>query len=122
VSRDQLRRRYEELSQWPLVVLAVLFVAAYAWGVLRPDLPHPLLATLRVVTVVTWPVFLGDYVVRLGLADQRRRFVRENWVDGIAVCCRCCGRCGSSAWSGSPGCSTGGSPPRCTAGWPPTSR
>jgi len=85
VSRDRLRRRYEELSQWPLVVLAVLFVAAYAWGVLRPDLPHPLLATLRVVTVVTWPVFLGDYVVRLGLADQRWRFVRENWVDGIAV-------------------------------------
>jgi voltage-gated potassium channel len=85
VSKDALRRRYEELSQWPLVALAVLFVAAYAWGVLRPDLPDWLLLTLRVVTVVTWPVFLADYVVRLVLADRRWRFVRENWVDGVAV-------------------------------------
>jgi voltage-gated potassium channel len=85
VSKDQLRRRYEELSQWPLVGLAVLFVAAYAWGVLRPDLPGWLLLSLRLVTVVTWPVFLADYVVRLGLADHRWRFVRESWVDGIAV-------------------------------------
>jgi len=85
VSKDALRRRYEELSQWPLVLLALLFVASYAWGVLRPDLPHPLLVTLRVVTVVAWPVFLADYVLRLALADRRWRFVRQNWVDGLAV-------------------------------------
>ena len=85
MSKDALRRRYEELSQWPLVLLALLFVAAYAWGVLRPDLPHPLLVTLRVVTVVAWPVFLVDYVLRLALADHRWRFVRQNWVDGLAV-------------------------------------
>jgi voltage-gated potassium channel len=85
VSKDALRRRYEELSQWPLVVLALLFVASYAWGVLRPDLPHPLLVTLRWVTVVAWPVFLADYVLRLVLADHRWRFVRQNWVDGLAV-------------------------------------
>jgi voltage-gated potassium channel len=85
VTRDALRRRYEELSQWPLIALAVLFVAAYAWGVLRPDLPGWLLATLRAVTVVTWPVFLADYATRLALADRRWRFVRENWIDGVAV-------------------------------------
>ena len=85
MSKDALRRRYEELSQWPLVLLALLFVAAYAWGVLRPDLPHPLLVTLRVVTVVAWPVFLADYALRLALADRRWRFVRQNWVDGLAV-------------------------------------
>jgi voltage-gated potassium channel len=85
VTREDLRRRYEELSQWPLVVLAVLFVAAYAWGVLRPDLPHWLLATLHVVTVVAWPVFLADYLLRLVLAEQRWHFVRQNWVDGVAV-------------------------------------
>jgi voltage-gated potassium channel len=85
VRKDVLRRRYEELSQWPLVLLALLFVAAYAWGVLRPDLPHPLLVTLRAVTVVAWPVFLVDYLVRLVLAEERWRFVRQNWVDGLAV-------------------------------------
>jgi voltage-gated potassium channel len=85
VSKDALRRRYEELSQWPLVVLALLFVAAYAWGVLRPDLPHLLWVTLRVVTVLAWPVFLADYALRLALADHRWHFVRRNWVDGLAV-------------------------------------
>jgi voltage-gated potassium channel len=85
VTRDGLRRRYEELSQWPLIALALLFVAAYAWGVLRPDLPDWLLSTLHVVTVVAWPVFLADYLLRLTLAEQRWRFVRQNWVDGVAV-------------------------------------
>jgi len=85
VSKDDLRRRYEELSEWPLVALAVLFVAAYAWGVLRPDLPPWLLTTLRLVTVVAWPVFLADYVLRLVLAEHRWHFVRRNWVDGVAV-------------------------------------
>jgi voltage-gated potassium channel len=85
VERDRLRRRYEQLSQWPLVALALLFVAAYAWGVLRPDLPHWLLTALHVVTVIAWPVFLGDYLLRLVLAEHRWRFVRQNWVDGVAV-------------------------------------
>ena len=85
MSKDELRRRYEELSQWPLVAVAVLFVAAYAWGVLRPDLPGWVLAALDAVTVVAWPVFLADYALRLALAEHRWRFVRENWVDGLAV-------------------------------------
>lgn len=85
MSRDRIRQRYEAASQWPLVVLALLFVAAYAWGVLRPDLPGWLSQVLRAVTVVTWPVFLADYLVRLALARQRWRFVRQNWLDGLAV-------------------------------------
>jgi voltage-gated potassium channel len=85
VSRDQLRQRYEQVSQWPLVVLAVLFVAAYAWNILQPQLPGWLRTTLAVVTVATWPVFLADYVVRLALARDRWRFLRTNWIDGLAV-------------------------------------
>ena len=84
-TKEALRRRYEEATQWPMVALAVLFVAAYAWGVLRPDLPGWLLATLHLVTVVAWPVFLADYVFRLALADHRWHFVRTNWIDGVAV-------------------------------------
>ncbi|MCZ2828421.1 ion channel [Modestobacter sp. VKM Ac-2986] len=85
MTKDDLRRRYEEASQWPLIGLAVLFVAAYAWGVLRPDLPGWLRTTLTVVTVIAWPVFLADYVFRLALADHRWQFVRRNWIDGLAV-------------------------------------
>jgi len=85
VTRELLRRRYEEISQWPLIGLAALFIASYAWGVLRPDLPGWLRTTLHVVTVVAWPVFLADYAFRLLLAEHRWQFVRHNWIDGIAV-------------------------------------
>jgi uncharacterized protein involved in cysteine biosynthesis len=67
VSKDDLRRRYDRPSQWPLVVLALLLVAAYAWGVLRPDLPGWLLLTSDVVTVLTWPVFLVEHRRLLGV-------------------------------------------------------
>ena len=68
-----------------MIGLAALFIAAYAWGVLRPDLPGWLRTTLHVVTVIAWPVFLADFVFRLVLADSRWQFVRRNWVDGVAV-------------------------------------
>ena len=85
MTRELLRRRYEEISQWPLIGLAALFVASYAWGVLRPDLPGWLRTTLHVVTVIAWPVFLADYLFRLALAEHRWQFVRRNWIDGVAV-------------------------------------
>ena len=83
--REEIRARYERASQWPLVVIAVLFVVAYAWRVLQPDVPGWVRTVLLVVTVAVWPVFLADYVVRLVLAERRWRFVRQNWVDGLAV-------------------------------------
>ncbi|MGY1855965.1 potassium channel family protein [Modestobacter sp. SYSU DS0290] len=83
--REEIRARYERASQWPLVVVALLFVTAYAWRVLRPGVPEWVQTTLTVVTLAAWPVFLGDYLVRLVLAERRWRFVRRNWVDGLAV-------------------------------------
>ncbi|GAA4751803.1 hypothetical protein GCM10023328_38620 [Modestobacter marinus] len=83
--REEIRVRYERASQWPLVVVAVLFVVAYAWRVLQPGFPGWVQTVLVVVTVGVWPVFLADYVVRLVLAEHRWRFVRRNWLDGLAV-------------------------------------
>ncbi|MQA32478.1 potassium channel family protein [Modestobacter roseus] len=83
--REEIRVRYERASQWPLVVVALLFVTAYAWQVLRTGLPDWAETTLTVVTLAAWPIFLADYVVRLVLAERRWRFVRRNWVDGLAV-------------------------------------
>ena len=37
--RTALRRRWEKATSWPLMVGAVIFLAAYALPVLEPDLP-----------------------------------------------------------------------------------
>ncbi|MGY1751104.1 potassium channel family protein [Modestobacter sp. SYSU DS0511] len=83
--REEIRARYERASQWPLVVVALLFVTAYGWRVLRPGFPDWVQTTLTVVTLAAWPVFGADYLIRLVLAEQRWRFVRQNWIDGLAV-------------------------------------
>ncbi|OMQ15081.1 voltage-gated potassium channel [Modestobacter sp. VKM Ac-2676] len=80
-----MRLRYERASQWPLVVVALLFVTAYAWQVLRTGLPGEVETTLTVVTLAAWPIFGVDYLIRLALAEERWRFVRRNWLDGLAV-------------------------------------
>lgn len=48
-------------------------------------LTQPDRGAVRVANLVIWGIFLVDYVVRLGLADDRRAFVRRNVPDLIAV-------------------------------------
>ena len=45
--RAGLRRRWERATNWPLMVAAVIFLAAYALPVLDPDLPTWLLDLCR---------------------------------------------------------------------------
>ena len=40
---------------------------------------------LRVLTWVAWALFVADYLVRLALADQRRRFVVRNLFDLLVI-------------------------------------
>jgi voltage-gated potassium channel len=67
------------------MVLALLFLGAYAWPVLDPDLSGVWLRACVVVTWLAWAAFAVDYVVRLGLAGDRRRFVRRNLLDLAVV-------------------------------------
>lgn len=75
------RHRWENAAEWPLTAAAVVFLAAYAWPILDPDLPSGVVSACRVVTWVTWAVFAADYFIRLALATQRAAFVREHLLD-----------------------------------------
>jgi voltage-gated potassium channel len=57
---------------------AVLFLAAYAWPVLDPHLDAVPSTACRVVSWGAWALFVGDYAVRLALAESRRTFVRRH--------------------------------------------
>jgi len=72
--------RWERAAEWPLVVAAVLFLAAYAAQVLvdPPALVEP---EAEIVLWVSWAVFLVDYVVRLVAAQNRWRWFWRHLLD-----------------------------------------
>ncbi|MFY0405684.1 potassium channel family protein [Solicola sp. PLA-1-18] len=82
---SERRARWRRRAFWPLTVSAVVFLAAYAWPILDPDLPRHWVVLCRTATTVTWAVFVVDYVARLVMAPDRRRFVRTHLLDLAVV-------------------------------------
>ncbi|MGY2004483.1 potassium channel family protein [Blastococcus sp. SYSU DS1024] len=78
---DPRRERWERSTDWILTAAALLFLAAYAWPILEPDLAAPWPAVCRWVTWLTWLWFAVDYGVRLTLSEHRRTFVRTHLFD-----------------------------------------
>lgn len=61
-----------------LIALAGLFLVAYAWPILQPDLAPGAALACRAAIAVTWAAFGAEYLLRLAQASQRRRwFVRH---------------------------------------------
>jgi len=78
-------RRWERATDWPLIVAGLIFLAAYAIPILKPDLPPVLIEVCRWLTFITWVIFIVDFVVRVVFADQRLRYVLRHWYDALVV-------------------------------------
>ena len=78
-------RRWERATDWPLIIAGLIFLAAYAIPILRPDLPRGLIEVCRWLTLITWAIFIVDFVVRVFLADRRLRYVLRHWYDALVV-------------------------------------
>jgi voltage-gated potassium channel len=76
---------WEVRSEWPLAVLAVAFLGGYAWPILQPDLPHWGRLVCRWVAYAAWLAFLADYLVRLWLADNRKRYAARHVIDLVVI-------------------------------------
>lgn len=71
--------RWNRLTEWPLVVLAVVFLLAYGWEVIL-NLSDAEAQVPDAILTVVWVAFLLDYMVNLALAQPRREwFVRHLW-------------------------------------------
>ncbi|MFJ5550565.1 potassium channel family protein [Streptomyces sp. NPDC093225] len=77
--------RWERRTQNPLLALAVLFAVAYAVPIVLPDASPALHRACTHAEWVVWGAFAFDYLARLGLAADRRVFVRTHWLDLAAV-------------------------------------
>ncbi|MCP3012479.1 potassium channel family protein [Nocardiopsis dassonvillei] len=78
-------KRWRSATELPLVFAALVFIGAYAWPAVDPDLPPHLLELCGVLIAVVWVVFAVDYAVRLYLSPDRWTFVRENLLDLLIV-------------------------------------
>ncbi len=64
---------------------ATLFLGAYAWPILDPELPAWADQGCSILTWTVWAIFAVDLVVRLCLAERRGAFLRRNWPDLVTL-------------------------------------
>lgn len=83
--REHARDRWESVAEMPLTLLALLFLVAYAWPILDPDLARSWVVACQVVTWGAWVLFALDYAARLSLSRDRARFIRSNVFDLAVV-------------------------------------
>jgi voltage-gated potassium channel len=78
---DLRRKRWERRTSGPLLVGALLFLVAYAWPILQPDLPRAADLGCRATSALIWVAFGVDLVARLLLSERRVAFLRRHWLD-----------------------------------------
>jgi voltage-gated potassium channel len=72
--------RWENRSEWPLAVVAIVFLVAYSVQVLAQ--PRGLISdVLEGILYALWAAFAIDYMARLWLADQRTRWLVRHGLD-----------------------------------------
>lgn len=79
------RHRWEKRWEWPLTILAAVFLGTYAWPILQPGLPEGLRRALVWFAWLTWAVFILDYGVRWRLSEDRRLFIRSSVFDLVVI-------------------------------------
>lgn len=69
--------RWQRAAEWPLTVIAVVFLVAYSWEIIA-DLHGVGLIVTETISWVSWALFAIDYVIMLWLAKPRRRWFIRN--------------------------------------------
>jgi len=74
-------RRLLMTTEWVFVVFALLFLGAYAWPILDPQLASFWKHVCGLVETVTYLLFVAEYVARLWSAKERRRYFMRHLPD-----------------------------------------
>ncbi|NXY97977.1 two pore domain potassium channel family protein [Streptomyces sp. BR123] len=83
---DERRQRWEALTEVPLLIASLLFLAAYAVHVLVPPTESWLHGIALAVIGLTWLCFAVDYLVRMALSGlPPLRFLRSNWLHTLVL-------------------------------------
>lgn len=71
------QERWQKLTYWPLIVASFAFIIAYSWQVIAELRGAPRVITSTVI-LVTWVMFVADYLVQLSLAPRRGPWFRAH--------------------------------------------
>lgn len=82
--RTELYARFDRLTRVPMLVLAVAFAALLLLPLLF-DLAQETDDLLEAVSLFIWGAFVVEFTVKLYLAPQRLRWLRDNWVDLLII-------------------------------------
>lgn len=77
--------QWESKTRSTLMVLALIFLFAYAIPILTPRAPAALIETCDGLQYLIWVTFAIDYGVRLLIAERKWHFIRHNLIDLAAV-------------------------------------
>lgn len=85
--RRRLRRRWEDLSAWPLAILGVAFIAAFMFLTIDETPGSTLRALATVALAASWVGIVVDGLVRLLLTPrgERRRYLGHHVLDVLSV-------------------------------------
>ncbi|MEN2738783.1 potassium channel family protein [Microbacterium sp. X-17] len=82
--RGMTIERWQDIAYWPLLIASLAFVVAYSWQVIA-DLPYPHRGWTVAVLLVTWLIFVVDYLARFWLAPARGHWFRTHLFDLLIV-------------------------------------
>ena len=68
-----------------LQAMGILFLAAYALPIIKPELSPAAAASCRWVLIIVWAFFAVEYFVQLSIAKDKRKYFRSNLLDFAAV-------------------------------------
>mgnify|MGYP001050951979 CR=1 FL=1 len=74
---DMTSDRWQKLTYWPLIVASFAFIVAYSWQVIAELRGVPRIVTATVI-LVTWIIFVADYLVQLSLAPKKGSWFRKH--------------------------------------------
>jgi voltage-gated potassium channel len=78
------QERWQEITNWPLMIASVVFLVGYSWQVLT-DNSGPGVTVVGIFMAVTWAMFIIDYIVRFVLAERRAKWFRTHLFDLAVV-------------------------------------
>ena len=83
--RERRFHRVEQLTELPMLALAIAFLLVVALPELVHDLPRATLDALEAVGWVIWVLFAAELLLKTYLAPRRLAYLRSHWLDVLVV-------------------------------------
>lgn len=85
MNRLELERKWDKITSIPLLLLSLVFLVAYAWPIIDPEMSPDWVTTCDAVQNIIWAIFIVDFVGRFVVAPKKWPFIKRNFVELIAI-------------------------------------